>query len=82
MIPPYSKVYDSAELQELVQWFEQRRGQLPQSLSFNEGFKIPDLPTMVERYLELLPTVKENPTFGAQLHHLFRIRGMLQEQGF
>ncbi|MDO5075306.1 MAG: hypothetical protein Q4D66_05445 [Bacteroidales bacterium] len=78
---PYAKIYDPATLYELMQWFVQRRGQFPETLTLDAGFEIFELPATIERYLELLPTVRENPTFGPQLHHLFRIRALLEAQG-
>lgn len=78
---PYAKIYEPAVLHELMQWFVQRRGQFPETLTINAGFVVVELPQTIERYLELIPLVKENPTFGPQIHHLFRIRALLEEQG-
>lgn len=79
---PYTREYTKAEIQDIMQWFRARQDRLPESLVINEGFKIPDLRFAVKQYLEFVEVHYENPTFAAQVLHLFRMREYLQAQGF
>lgn len=79
---PYTKEYTAAEIQDILEWFRSRMERLPESLMINEGLKIPDLRFTVQQYLEFVELNHENPTYAAQVLHLFRMRERLQEQGF
>lgn len=79
---PYTKEYTAVEIQDILEWFRSRMERLPESLMINEGLKIPDLRFTVQQYLEFVELNHENPTYAAQVLHLFRMRERLQEQGF
>lgn len=79
---PYTREYTKAEIQEIMEWFRSRYDRLPQSVTINDGFKVPDLRFTVKQYLEFIKLNYENPTYAPQVLHLFRMRERLQEQGF
>lgn len=79
---PYQKTYDRAVIQELVVWFRERFDRLPQRLQLRPGMVIPDLKVMVRNYFDVVQMHYENPTYGAQVHHLFEVRDCLLAQGF
>ena len=37
---------------------------------------------MVRNYLDIVQMHHENPTYGAQVHHLFEVRDCLLAEGF
>ena len=43
---------------------------------------IPDVKVMVRNYLDVVQMHYENPTYGAQVHHLFEVRDCLLAEGF
>lgn len=75
----YRKIYSSQELNELIAWFKQRMDRLPASLQLDAATFIPDFPATVSTYLAIVDAHKENPTYGAQIYMLFRMREKLQE---
>ena len=79
---PYQKTYDRAVIQELVVWFRERFDRLPQRIQLRPGMVIPDLKVMVRNYFDVVQMHYENPTYGAQVHHLFEVRDCLLAQGF
>lgn len=81
MTIPYQKTYDPALIKDLVVWFTERFDRLPQSLQLRPGMVIPDVKVMVRNYLDVVKMHYENPTYGAQIHHLFEVRDLLQQQG-
>ena len=82
MLIPYQKKYDRAVIQELVEWFRARFDRLPQRLQLRPGVVIPDVKVMVRNYLDIVQMHHENPTYGAQVHHLFEVRDCLLAEGF
>ena len=79
---PYQKKYDRAVIQELVEWFRARFDRLPQRIQLRPGVVIPDVKVMVRNYFDVVQMHYENPTYGAQVHHLFEVRDCLWAQGF
>ena len=79
---PYQKTYDRAVIQELVVWFRERFDRLPQRIQLRPGMVIPDVKVMVRNYLDVVQMHYENPTYGAQVHHLFEVRDCLLAEGF
>ena len=79
---PYQKKYDRAVIQELVEWFRARFDRLPQRIQLRPGVVIPDVKVMVRNYLDIVQMHHENPTYGAQVHHLFEVRDCLLAEGF
>lgn len=79
---PYQKKYDRAVIQELVEWFRTRFDRLPQRIQLRPGVVIPDVKVMVRNYLDIVQMHHENPTYGAQVHHLFEVRDCLLAEGF
>lgn len=79
---PYTKEYSLEEIKEIMEWFRTRYDRLPESIMINEGLKIPNLKFTVQQYLDFVELNHENPTYAAQVLHLFRMRERLLEQGF
>lgn len=77
----YKQIYTLEEIESLVAWFEERKSQLPQTLSFLPGISTQDLPTLVDKYITLARHHAQNATYGGQIYHLFCIREALIQQG-
>lgn len=75
----YKKTYTPEEIQELVDWITQQLPHMPESLYINEALFIPDLKTTARYYIDIAVKLHNNPTYGAQVHHLFDIRQRLEE---
>lgn len=78
---PYKKTYTSDEVEETIAWIEERMDRLPESLHLGPGLDIPDLKRTISSYFKIARKHRENPTYGGQVHHLFRIRERLTEEG-
>lgn len=77
----YKKIYSPAELKELTDWFKERMDRLPASFRLDAATFIPDFPATVTTYIEIVDAHKENATYGAQIHMLFRMRDKLLADG-
>ncbi len=77
----YKKVYTPEELHEIKTWYQEHMEELPPSLELNAATNIKDLKKTIGAYFEMLNMHHENPTYGAQIHHLFKIRERLIELG-
>lgn len=77
----YKKLYDPAEIEDLLAWFRARLDRLPPSLKIANGLFVPDLPHTVRLFLEFTELRHENPTFSAQVRRFFEMRERLIEQG-
>ncbi|MCF0235172.1 MAG: hypothetical protein HUK09_00345 [Bacteroidaceae bacterium] len=82
MAQEYVKVFPPESLNELVAWFKARRETLPATLELGPGLNIEDLGATVDRYFDIVALHRENPTYGAQILHLFRMRERLVELGY
>lgn len=78
----YKKHFEPEELAELKAWFTARLDRLPQGIHYAPGIEMPDLRRTVDVYLELCDLHADNATYAPQLHHLFRIRDRLIEEGY
>ena len=77
----YKKVYTPEELREIKTWYLEHMEELPTSLELNAATKIKNLKKTINAYFEMLDMHNENPTYGAQILHLFKIREKLFELG-
>lgn len=75
------KVYTPEELTELIEWMNQHLPQMPMELEIHPGMTTNNLPNVVRNYIDLTHTHANNPTYGGQISHLFRIREVLIEKG-
>lgn len=75
------KVYTPEELDDLVAWMKAHLDAVPQTLTIYSGMTTSDLPLVIRNYIDIVELHRENPTYGGQISHLFRIREVLQEQG-
>ena len=62
----YKRLYTKEEIDDLLQWFAQRYDRLPERIA-------------LRRLCEMVETNCENPTFGACIRHVFRLRERLIE---
>lgn len=77
----YKKHYSDEEINEVITWFQERMDRLPQSLDMGKGTMLPDLKRTVRLYFDIAELHKDNPTYAAQIHHLFKIRDALLQPG-
>lgn len=75
----YKQHYTEEEVEECFQWFEQREGQLPPSLSI-PSMEIPDLPATAKRMvIKLRQQMKDNGVYSGMFSLLELIRSHLQK---
>lgn len=77
----YKKTYTAEELRELIHWFEAHKEQLPETLRLDKSTFIPNFRLTAEYYISIARKHYANPTYGAQIWMLFRMRERLQEEG-
>lgn len=75
----YKKEYTERDVEELKEWFEAHREELPASLQMDKATKIPDLPFTLGIYLENAAAHIGNPTYDPAIYFLYRIRRKLME---
>ena len=77
----YKKLYTPEEVEEICQWFEQRRDQLPAALKLHEATSMQNLPDTVEKYLAVARLHQNNSTYSAQIYFLGRVQDRLLKAG-
>lgn len=77
----YKKLYTPEEVEEICQWFEQRRDQLPTTLQLDDATSMQNLPDTVEKYLAVARLHQNNSTYSAQIYFLGRVQNRLLEGG-
>lgn len=76
----YKKIYTQEELDDIINWTRENFKRLPQSLRLDKGTYIPNLHSTMETYIEICEKHKLNPTYGAQIRHIFMMREKLLEE--
>ncbi len=81
----YKKHYTDEELGEVVGWFKSHFDELPDSLHIDKATYISDFKHTVTLYYDIASQHKDNPTYAAQIRHLFLMRDAVlklwKEQG-
>ena len=70
----YKKIYSPEELNEIINWTKQNLHRMPKSLQLDAATFIPDLHATIEAYVDICQTHYNNPTYGAQIRHIFMMR--------
>lgn len=70
----YKKHYTDEELNEVVDWFKTHMNELPESIYMDKATYIKDLKHTVTLYFDIVKQLKDNPTYAAQIRHLFLMR--------
>lgn len=75
--------YEYAQVEELMEWFEARMEQLPQTLQLNPATSTRQLPETVKSLIAVIKARdgKLDVTFNSYVSHLLLIRMRLKEQG-
>ena len=73
----YKKIYEPEELQEIVAWARKNMHRMPKSLKLDDSAYIEDLHYTMDTYCEICEEHKNNPTYGAQIRHIFMMRDKL-----
>ncbi len=75
----FKKHYTDEEINEVIQWFKEHSDNLPASLDMDKATHIPDFPSTVKLYYDIALAHKDNPTYAAQIHHLFKMRDAIKK---
>ncbi len=75
----FKKHYTDEELNEVKTWFQTHFDHLPTSLQMDKATFIKDLKQTVSLYYDILDKHKDNPTYAAQIHHIFMMRNAVRE---
>lgn len=75
----YKKTYSPEELEDIISWTTTNMNRLPKSLQLDKATFIPDLKQTMKNYIEICQVHAENPTYGAQIRHIFMMREKLLE---
>lgn len=73
--------FTKAEVQELIDWFEQRMDQLPSEFQINKSTSTKDLCFTVTRLISMLKGREVNVTICGYIAHLALIRKRLELAG-
>lgn len=76
----YKKHYTDDELNEVVGWFKSHFDELPASLYIDKATYVKDLKHTVTLYYDIVNKLKDNPTYAAQIRHLFLMRDAVLKQ--
>lgn len=72
--------YTLPEIEEIVGWFESHEKTLPREFHLEKAVFFPNFGETVKNLCMLAQQQYNNPTFGAQIGMLFRIREKLQSE--
>lgn len=70
----YKPVYTQEEVAQLLAWFEENAGRLPESMSMGVEINIPDVRRTVDAYCRMARVHGEDRAFSGQIYTLMRIR--------
>lgn len=73
--------YKAEEMQELFDWFERHKEQLPKTLQIDDATATRDLPRTVNSYIRLLKNIRLTVSNAGYAAHLMLIRERLREEG-
>ncbi|MGN1240847.1 MAG: DUF6965 family protein [Alloprevotella sp.] len=77
----YKSIFSKEELNELTDWFNERKDKLPETLQVDDATFVKDLHQTVDYYLRLVELYHDKRAFSGQLYLLERIRKKLIELG-
>ena len=77
----YKSIFSKEELNELTDWFNERKDKLPETLQVDDAIFVKDLRQTVDYYLRLVELYHDKRAFSGQLYLLERIRKKLIELG-
>lgn len=81
----YKKHYTDEEINEVIGWMKSHFDELPESLHIDKATYISDFKKTVTLYYDIAIQHKDNPTYAAQIRHLFLMRdaviNLWKEQG-
>lgn len=72
------RVYSESEVNELIEWFAQRKDRLPETMQLNKATYLEDVARTVNAFCTLARESRKKSTFSAQLKILFDIREKLE----
>ncbi len=75
----YKKHYTDEEINDTIEWFKSHMDELPTSLQLDKATFIADLRKTVPLYFDIATKHKDNPTYSAQLRHLFLMREAVEQ---
>ncbi len=75
----FKKHYTDEEINEVISWFKENYDALPPSLHVDKATYISDFPATVKLYYDIALAHKDNPTYAAQIRHLFKMRDAVKE---
>ena len=77
----YKSIFSKEELNELTDWFNERKDKLPETLQVDDATFVKDLRQTVDYYLRLVELYHDKRAFSGQLYFLERIRKKMIELG-
>lgn len=75
----YKKVYDPAEIQELIEWFRINHDRLPDSIYINNGTFVKDVRFTTSHFHAIVAKVGEKKAYGSHIRLFFLIRERILE---
>lgn len=75
----YKKVYDPAEIQELIEWFRVNHDRLPDSIYINNGTFVKDVRFTTSHFHAIVAKVGEKKAYGSHIRLFFLIRERVLE---
>lgn len=75
----YKKVYDPAEIQELIEWFRVNHDRLPDSIYINNGTFVKDVRFTTSHFHAIVAKVGEKKAYGSHIRLFFLIRERILE---
>ena len=77
----YKSIFSKEELNELTDWFNERKDKLPETLQVDDATFVKDLRQTVDYYLRLVELYHDKRAISGKLYLLERIRKKLIELG-
>ncbi|MCM1108139.1 MAG: hypothetical protein NC388_03660 [Clostridium sp.] len=80
-IDMFKKNFTQEELDEIVEWLEQRMDRLPQSMHLDKATWTDDLPKTVRSYIRMMKGRKPTTTVSGYIAQMLVMRKRLQQMG-
>lgn len=77
-IHTFKTQYSKEEVEEVINWFEERMEQLPRELQISNSMRTSNLPETVKKLIKFVVSNEQTATFSGYASHLLLIRERLK----
>lgn len=76
----YKQLFSKDEIDAVVEWFNNHKDQMPESLQVDKATYLPDFPRTVNNYIDIAHVHYQNPTYSGQIFFLFKLQEAMKKE--